>query len=299
MIFQTGLEMQIQNLVSLLPRKEIQISEISSTADLSRHYAIFIEKFQNRKTRANPLCPNIVADFEEAERFCSPLREDAVFLLDDMGQREVVDISEDTQAAAKKRLVERAIQCLDALSRPHKILLELLITDIFIMPSHKARGGSTSAALGVIWANPKLTYRIPDMVEFLIHEMVHHAMFIDELCYGHYDYGVIMAEERWAKSAILHTGRPVDKVLHSLAVAAEILEFRQNVSGHPANPVVHPPTSKLVAQATSSLSSLQMIVEHEAQKGHEMLMPRARHLMDLVSRILESPSLRRIARESH
>jgi hypothetical protein len=290
--------MQIQNLVSLLPRKEIQISEISSTADLSRHYAIFIEKFQNRKTCAHPLCPNIVADFEEAERFCSPLRENALFLLDDMGQSEVVDISEDTQAAAKKRLVERAIQCLDALSRPHKILLELLITDIFIMPSHKARGGSTSAALGVIWANPKLTYRVPDMVEFLIHEMVHHAMFIDELCHGHYDYELILPEQRWARSAVLHTGRPADKVLHSLAVAAEILEFRDNVSGHPANPLVHPPTSKLLAQAASSLRSLQQIVEREARKGYEMLLPRALYLMDRVQHILESSSLHRAARES-
>jgi hypothetical protein len=294
-IYQTGLEMQIHNLVSLLPSKKVKISEISSTADLSQRYATFIERFQNRKTRANPLCPNIVADHQEAKQFCSHLEKDALSLLDDMGQDQIINIAEDTQVAAKKRLVERAIQCLDALSRPHKILFDLIVTDIFIMPSDKARGGSTSAALGVIWANPKLTYRVPDVVEFLLHETVHHAMFIDELCYGHYDYEHITSQDRWAHSAILHIGRPVDKVLHSLVVAAELLAFRNNVSGHLANPLVHPPTPKLMAQATASLASLQDTMERESRKGIELLLPRAKYLLDRVKTILQSPELTQAA----
>jgi hypothetical protein len=290
-IYQTGLEMQIQNLVSLLPSRDVTTSEISSTADLSRRYATFIERFQNRRTRAKPLCPNIVADRLEAKQFCSHLEKDALSLLNDRGQDEAINISEETQTAAKKRLVERAIQCLDSLSRPHKILFDLIVTDVFIMPSDKARGGSTPAALGVIWANPKLSYRVPDVVEFLLHQTVHHAMFIDELCHGHYDHEQIMSKDRWARSAILHTVKPVDKVLHSLVVAAELLAFRNNVSGHPANPLVHPPTPKLLAQATASLASLQETVEREARKGVELLLPRAKYLLERVKTILQSPEL--------
>lgn len=156
------------------------------------------------------------------------------------------------------------------------------------MPSDCARGGSTSAALGVIWANPKLSYRIPDVVEFLMHELVHHAMFVDELCYGHYDYDLILSKDRWANSAILHVGRPVDKVLHSLVVASEILAFRNNVLGHPADPKVHPPSTELIKQAQASLMSLRQVVDRELQEGLVLLLPRAHKLLLCVEQTLNS-----------
>jgi hypothetical protein len=287
-IYQTGLQAQISNIISLISSAESATETVHSAANLSRGYAAFIKEAQKRTPHAEPLRPNIICAYEEAMQFCTHLQKDALSLLDDKAQNEVVTIKKDVDAERKGDLIRRAVQCIAAISPCHKALFDLIITDVFIMPSDCARGGSTSAALGVIWANPKLSYRVPDVVEFLVHEIVHHAMFVDELCYGHYDYDLILPEERWANSAILHVERPIDKVLHSLVVAAEILAFRNDVSGHLSDPKVHPPTPVLVRQTKASIASLFQVLDRELQLGHDLLRPRARDLLGYVEKIVDS-----------
>lgn len=288
MIYQTGLQAQLSNIISLITSTKSTTKSVDSAADLSRGYAAFIQAAQKRTTHAKPLRPNIVCDYEEAMQFCTHLQKDALSLLDDKAQNEVVILKKDPDAERKGDLIRRAVQCIEALSPCHKALFDLVITDVFIMPSDCARGGSTSAALGVIWANPKLSYRVPDVVEFLVHETVHHAMFVDELRYGHYDYDLILSEERWANSAILHIERPIDKVLHSLVVSAEILAFRNNASGHLSDPKVHPPTPELVRQTKASIASLSQVLDRELQLGHDLLRPRARELLRYAEKTVES-----------
>nr|WP_255419209.1 HEXXH motif-containing putative peptide modification protein [Glaciimonas sp. PCH181] len=167
-------------------------------------------------------------------------------------------------------------------SQEHKAFFELIITDVFIMPSTNARGGSTSAALGVIWENPKLHYPINDVVEFLVHEMTHHTMFMDELCHEHYDYNLILSKSNWASSAILNVPRPLDKVLHSIVVGLEILQFRCKFLGHPVIPNVHPPSDCLLSQLKLSLISIREVIDREKLKGNSLLKPRAMEILNNV-----------------
>src|SRR5581483_6992105 len=125
------------------------------------------------------------------------------------------------------------------------------------------KGGSTSQAIGVIWANPKVSYTTADIIEILVHELSHHAMFLDELRYTHYSYSRVPQQSTWARSAILNVARPLDKVLHSIVVAIEVLLFRDGYLGYPVNPRVHPPTRVMIEQLRDSISSTEQAIARD------------------------------------
>lgn len=105
-----------------------------------------------------------------------------------------------------------------------------------------------------------MTYSLHDMVEILVHEMTHHAMFIDEVRHVHYSYSAITDKSTWARSAILNVPRPLDKVLHSTVVSTEVLLMRANYIGHPMMSKVHPPTNIMLTQLNDAIASTEQIL---------------------------------------
>jgi hypothetical protein len=131
------------------------------------------------------------------------------------------------------------------------------IQTIFFFGSEKCSGGSTSNAVGVIWMNSEPDWQERDIVEFLVHELAHCLIFLDERRYLHFvDYDLIPKPEYFAWSAVLRTMRPIDKVLHSIVVATEVLSLRQRWLGENANPKAHPPSAQLRTQILQSADSL-------------------------------------------
>jgi hypothetical protein len=128
-----------------------------------------------------------------------------------------------------------------------------------------------------------------------VHELTHHALFIDEHRYGHYDYPVILAPETWAQSALLKTPRPLDKVIHSIIVATEIVMFREQCLGHPAAPLVHPPTAKICTQISQSLDSVEDQIAAQTRQGVNPVSARVRDLLSQVRDIVTSDRIKRIA----
>ncbi|MFU1926759.1 aKG-HExxH-type peptide beta-hydroxylase [Bordetella hinzii] len=173
--------------------------------------------------------------------------------------------------------LKKGTTALHALSPYHHALFELLISDIVLLPSTQANGGSTSDALGVIWANPSPSWRPLDTLEFLVHELTHQCMFIDEICNQHYDYSKIVNKDYWTTSAILNRPRPADKVLHSIVVSTEILLLRERILGHPASPRCHPPTTLMRLQVGRAIDELLAISSRTEAKG--LLAPRAVSLL--------------------
>ena len=121
----------------------------------------------------------------------------------------------------------------------------------------------------------------------LIHEFTHHAMFLDELRYKHYSYEMVMDRSTWARSAILNASRPLDKVLHSIVVATEVLLFRKYHLGHPTNPRVHPPTDLMIEQLDESILSTESAISSNDFIFHE----RAADLLRNARQILENEFL--------
>lgn len=131
-----------------------------------------------------------------------------------------------------------------------RAIFDLAIHSIFISESKVAHGGSTSNALGVIWMRAVKRLSDKDIAELLVHESTHTYMHIDECCHEHYaNYRLLETREAYALSAILQEKRPMDKALHSLVVAAELLQYRERVLGQHLQPKLHPPSEKLREQA--------------------------------------------------
>ncbi|WP_194714694.1 aKG-HExxH-type peptide beta-hydroxylase [Noviherbaspirillum soli] len=259
MILQFGFESQIDNVLNLIGTIDFnRAKKITTLKEVQTEYHSLIQKMQMRTPGGAPGTVNVITDFEKAKTLRPLFVNDS--LLDDKMQADVITETKDDEATDKKALILRAIHELGLYSEVHKALLETLITDIFILPSSRAKAGSTSQAIGVIWANPKTTYSLHDMIEILVHEMTHHAMFIDELRYVHYCYSDVMDKSTWALSAILNVPRPLDKVLHSAVVATEILLMRANYIGHPVLTKVHPPTNIMLTQLKDAIAATEKVL---------------------------------------
>ncbi|MCH7306645.1 HEXXH motif-containing putative peptide modification protein [Acinetobacter sp. NIPH 1852] len=259
MILQSSLNEQLNNIIyTVIKRSDLNIENINNTDMLKKIYHKYLYLKQNRSIDFSKNIRVIIENeitMKLKEQFDGLGESD----LDDLNQKNVIIPIEDHLLKEKKIKIENAIEKLREISEDHYALLNILITDIFIMPSNIASGGSSSECIGLVWANPKISHPTIDIVEFLIHEMTHNCMFIDEHNHLHYNYEKILLKENWAMSAILKKPRPIDKVLHSIIVSTEILLLRDKIIGHPNKPKVHPPTKLLKEQTIISINSLENI----------------------------------------
>ncbi|MEZ0602720.1 HEXXH motif-containing putative peptide modification protein [Paraburkholderia sp. IW21] len=287
MILQTSFSRQIETIITLAGVIDLDSSKkYSSVSDLKHGYRALLQSLGQRDVRVGATEPYFITNAEEAKKLRVFFSNDS--LLDDKAQAAVINEQQDDEALEKEDRLVRALSELALYSEEHSTLLNTIITDIFVLPSNIAKGGSTSQAIGVIWANPQTTYTTADMIEILVHELTHHAMFLDELRYTHYSYSRVLNQSTWAHSAILNVARPLDKVLHSIVVAVEILLFRERYLGHPVNPRVHPPTRLMIQQLKDSILSTEQAIARDRTVFH----PRARELLENARNILNNKLIR-------
>lgn len=138
-------------------------------------------------------------------------------------------------------------------------------------------GGSTHRSVGAVWVNLPESTPALDRVEFLMHELTHNLLFVDDRAHGHFaSPAAFSVREGGATSAIRRTPRPLYCVFHSLLVAVEIFALRAQVLGHPDAPVLHPASPTLLADCIATAASIREIPNWRA-----LFTARGRHLFDL------------------
>jgi len=275
MILQVGISNFAGNIVRLIGTCS-EYKNISDMGDLRAKFIEFLNINQPRELPRNKKNFEMVNNLKIADYFKDYFNNDSV--LDDKNQSQIILAESDTQAEKKKEIVNGGIDFLKSIESGHYHILEIIATEIFILPSREARAGSTSESIGVIWMNPKITYGANDMAEIMVHELTHQTMFIDELCESHYHYDEMLEKKNWPISAILKTNRPFDKVLHSAVVAMEILLFREKFIGHPLAPAIHPPTQVLKNQLNATIRSMEDI----SKKTKGILTERSANIIDIL-----------------
>ena len=154
-------------------------------------------------------------------------------------------------------VIEKGCQHLRDVNEDLYEVFDFAIHTVFYHRSSCTGGGSVSSLPGVIWCSPRLEWSLNDMSEFLVHELAHNMLFIDERRFRHYvDFDDIAKPENYARSAVLMRNRPLDKVFHSLIVAHEVLAFRLE-NGEPDNPMVHPNTFEMLEAAFVTVDSIK------------------------------------------
>lgn len=159
----------------------------------------------------------------------------------------------------------------------------LAVNTVFYAPCRVAAGGTTSNALGVIWIDARPSWGPQDAYEFLVHELGHTLVFLDEWRFGLYASPQEMVDPRnYALSAIRRDRRPLDKALHSALVGAEVLLLRERVLGDPDAPVLHPPTPELRRGILECVDSIESM-----PNATSILTPYALELLELTRREVE------------
>ena len=254
MYFLIGYEKVLENLYSLA---KPYVAEISSLSDIKFGLRKFLKTHQPDIHHA-PENDSFLIEKNNIEKLI--LSFSGKDILTDL---ELEDISIPDELILKQALskISDAINYLKKLSPELHAVFNLTIHTLFYARSHSQGGGSVSSAIGVIWCSNKKNWSLQDTTEFLIHELTHNLFFLDELRFSHYrshtDIGKI---SNYCLSSILRIPRPVDKVLHSLLVANEIVSFR-SVFGEPIDPKTHPPTKDILKNMENTINSLKSIYQ--------------------------------------
>lgn len=204
------------------------------------------------------------------------------------------DIEFSLQTSTEAEILEASVQFKKQLARIEKDfpilsqVAEFFLHTIFFASSNRASGGTTSGAIGVLWANPRSFWTEEDYLEFMAHELTHTLVFMDERRFKHYlDLDLALSPENYALSAVLNRRRPIDKVIHSIIVATEVLLFREARNGHSISRRLHPPSSILKSQTLESIRSL------EPPNIQSLLAPRALELVKMCQQKLQKLHLKK------
>lgn len=266
MFYLQGLKSNLSNLAVL--GKTVQPdAELKSLVQLKATYNRFLSKFQPQFTLTQQAVPETVTDCGQIQNLIAlfgqktalnDLKQDSAILARTEPE-ESIQVHNSVEEAAHARL----LQGLEMVSRTDEglgLLVKTAMNLFFFAPSNRAGGGSSSGAIGCVWVNPRPSWTNQDYCEFLVHELTHQLLFLDELRFGHYtDYALLERPENFAHSTILNRQRPLDKVVHSLIVAFEVLRFRKIHFAGQQKTFLHPKTEDIQSSLKITLNSLRQM----------------------------------------
>lgn len=250
-----------------------------SISSLKKQYADFVAKIGGEETR--PVSDNCLA--------CYNLDRIKQLIAKFTDYSSLTDLETDvieTPTSVMSEVIDRVSAAIEKLGQINPSLertFRLFIHTLFYYRSYTSGGGSVSSAPGVIWCAPRRNWSQDDISEFLVHELAHNILFIDERRFGHYiNHQLLTDKSNYALSAVLKIPRPLDKVFHSLVVANEILNFRQE-SGEPANPIVHPLSIDILKSCRDTIASIYGIT-----RLSDLVMPRFLEILHQIENHIES-----------
>jgi hypothetical protein len=253
----------------------IKYKPIQSVSDLKENYLLFLKNIcanclPNQSTDSDQFCFNT----ERIKTMAMKYEDDGI--LTDLKSH--IDL--DTPLSSMREALNRVQQGKSLITKINPSLTEILdltIHTLFYSRSAYSGGGSVSDAPGVIWCSVRRNWTDIDIAEFLVHELTHNLVFLDELCYQHYsDLSAIADEKNYAKSTILNKQRPLDKTFHSLVVAHEVLSYRKE-AGESEDPRVHPNSAKMLASCKETISSINSVIDNNS-----LVTPRFREILSKV-----------------
>jgi hypothetical protein len=261
----------------------------SQTSRIKQAYLDFLRLIQpNVNTSPIPYSDEIqmITDERKVFQLCKEASRDCI----------LTDLSTEMELTphhARKEAYDRTSEALSELKEKEFQLFTLLNTfvhSLYYQRSQTSAGGTTSSTIGYVWLSIRKNWSNQDIIEFLIHEFAHTLVFLDELTFGHYhSLGEIVNPENWRISAILKRRRPIDKVVHSLIVAHEIILLRKNLFKSDALTLAHPSTQEMESACEETLWSLR-------EKSLDTLVkPRVQELISKVSASLKKNKTLKLA----
>lgn len=270
-------EKNIQNIYRL-SFPFIKEKDIQSVEDLRIPYLNFLESYQ-------PRCPvnysNSIFVADEAPE----LELKSAYAAGNPGGLIGEAFSMD-EKMKKAKLVTKALILIQEMDEQLFSLFNLTIHSIFIRnvnhlqkAASRIHGGSSSSAIGVIWLTVNDGINEFDLAELLIHEMVHHLMFMDELNHPQFNYHELQEKGHDAHSPVLRLNRPLDKVAapHYCSLRANTLLMID------ANKTIHPDPDKMISEGGRLCERV-----HRLEQLDALLRSPGKELVNMVLRSLKT-----------
>jgi len=255
MLYLLGLEENLKTIYIL--SKPYADGDINSEEQLKESYLSFLSKIQPNTWHPKKEDGLFVFDKTIIETLIKNHESDD-FLTDFETN---ISLASDSSVKTALSKVDEAKNYIKSKHEDLFTLFILAINSIFYARSSEQGGGSVSSAIGAIWCCNRKSWGMNDTVEFIIHELTHNLIFLDELRYKHYlSLSSLAGQENFVTSAILKIPRPLDKVFHSLLVATEILAHRHYWLGEPINPIVHPESAQIHSNCVLTLSEINSLI---------------------------------------
>ena len=202
--------------------------------------------------------------------------------LDDLNQHAIIGNSYvNTEQVEKLEIAQSALAEVLRRDEIFNTIFSLVIQSVFITKSnitplgYSSHGGSASGAIGSIWLSMHKNIYFDDVMELLVHELIHHLLFLDELVHSHFNYKKILLEENFAYSSILNRNRPLDKVVHSMVVATEVVLARFTFLGESDSIYIHPDSETMLRNVVKSYESV-----HALKKLDDLLTARSLEIIE-------------------
>lgn len=280
MYFLTGSEKSLET-IFLLSKSQASNITITTEQELRQLYLNFLKKIQPNTWHPEEISDQKFIFDQNAIVELTRHHQEDTELSDFEVDLEIVDEAIMREATVP---IQNAIEILSKTDDGLYQLFNIAINTLFYVRSLKQAGGSVSSSIGVIWCGNRKNWTVYDIMEFLVHELTHNLVFLDELRYKHYlNFKDIASPDNYAISAVLRKLRPLDKVFHSLVVAVEVLCFRVSCIGHQENTKVHPSSDVLYKSCLTTLSSLNSTLSKK-----ELVYPRVYELLALIEDKLNS-----------
>jgi hypothetical protein len=234
--------------------------KVETTRDLIPPYLSFLGRL-HKGLPIKRAGGQIVEDQQQARELTSAF---SASRLNDLYQEKMINADQSLPAELQAR-ARAHVKILKQLNPEIGELFELAIHSIVLRGAfankdgHSAHGGTSNKCIGLMWLSMKPSLSSQDILEMYIHELTHTLVFLDELNYEHFDYQHITEKEYWATSAILNRLRPMDKVVHSIAVSCELLYARANFLPNNEKLSVHPASEVI---RSSTLGAAESVLNH-------------------------------------
>tara|TARA_R110002126_G_scaffold247974_3_gene390863 strand:+ start:14772 stop:15659 length:888 start_codon:yes stop_codon:yes gene_type:complete len=276
MLYLLGLEENLKTIYML--SKPYADGDMNSEEQLKKSYLNFLSKIQPNTWHPKKEDGLFVFDKKIIETLIQNHEADD-FLTD---FKTNISLASDSSVKTALSKVDEAKKYINSKHEDLSTLFNLAINSIFYARSSEQGGGSVSSAIGAIWCCNRKSWGLEDTVEFIVHELTHNLIFLDELRYKHYiSLPNLAGQENFVTSAILKIPRPLDKVFHSLLVATEILDHRYDWLGEPIKPIVHPSSEQIHSNCLLTLSEIKNLISKK-----ELVTDRFKELLTLTEKRL-------------
>ncbi|MDG4658580.1 HEXXH motif-containing putative peptide modification protein [Ectobacillus antri] len=204
-----------------------------------------------------------------------------------MIEREEMDKKTPEQLNQKDSLKKVMVGFDDLCKRANRIsdIFRMVIDTIVVTTDVKISGSATiSNAVGIMWVQPDNWWSNADILEALVHELTHTLLFLDEQRYGHYSKVESLNDEKtWVPSAIRNELRPINGVVHSIIVAAEILNLRKELHFKQDELNLHGNSRDLIIKTKNSLDAIM-----QKPASWNLLSKRMQFLLETTNKLMNS-----------